>query len=295
MARTFIGVSGWTYKAWEGDFYPEGISSGKRLSYIGRRFNTVEINGTFYSLKRPDTFRKWHDAVPAYLRFAVKGSRYITHAKKLADAETAMANFFAQGVLRLQGKLGPILWQLPESLTFDAERVDRFLELLPGDTVSAARLASRHDERLEGRSWKETDRRRRLRHVLEVRHESWLSAELVRLARRHGVALAFSHSGKWVYTEEPTAGFVYLRLHGSPKTYASRYGDTDLDGWARRIERWRAAEEPSDAERITERKPPRRKGRDVYVYFDNDAEGHAPHDALRLARRLGFDPEPAET
>ncbi len=290
MARSYVGVSGWSYKSWRGRFYPDELPAKRELAYLAERFNAVEVNGTFYSLQRPDTFRQWHESTPSDFLFAVKGSRFITHAKKLLDVREALANFFAQGVLLLREKLGPLLWQLPGSLRFEAERTASFLELLPGNTEEAARLAARHDERVEGRSWTRTDRRRRLRHVLEVRDPRWFCPELVRLLRRYGVALAFSHSGSWPYTEELTAGFVYARLHGEPDTYASRYGGKALDRWAERLRAWRSGEEPADPERITDRRPPRRKSRDLYVFFDNDAEGHAPFDAERLTERIGLNP-----
>ena len=219
----------------------------------------------------------------------MKGSRFITHNKKLANVRTPLANFLASGLLALKGKLGPILWQLPEGAGVDVDRLEEFLELLPHDTEGAADLASHHDERVEGRSFTTADRNRRLRHVLEVRQESLLTAEVVRATRRNGIALVFSDSADWPYTEEITAGFIYLRLHGSRETYASRYDDAELDRWARRIEAWRSAREPEDPARITDRVPPPRKRRDIYVYFDNDQHAHAPHDALRLAERLGLD------
>lgn len=292
MPRTWIGVSGWSYDKWRGDYYPDDLRRGEELGFISRRFNSVEVNGTFYSLQRPDTFRAWAETTPDSFLFAVKGSRYLTHAKKLLDPETALANFFAQGVLLLGDKLGPLLWQLPDGFRLEPDRVERFLELLPRNTTEAARLARRHDDRIEGRSWTEPVGGGSLRHVLEVREARSLDAELVRVLRRHGVALVFSHSGSWTYVEELTAGFVYLRLHGAPHTYASRYGEEELDGWADRIARWRDGGEPDDAGRITDRVPPRRKGRDVYAYFDNDAHGHAPRDAVRLAERVGLRPAP---
>jgi uncharacterized protein YecE (DUF72 family) len=291
LAKIRIGISGWSYDSWRGDFYPEDLPRSRELEYASRRFDSVEINGSFYSLLKPGTYRGWYEQTPRGFRFAVKGSRFITHNKKLGDVEVPLANFMASGVLRLREKLGPILWQLPDTLTFDADRVDTFLDLLPHDTEAAARLARKHDDRVEGRAWTRVDRRRRLRHALEIRHESFLCPELVRIARRTGTALVFSHASDWLYSEEPTAGFIYLRLHGEPKTYASRYDDAALDRWARRIRRWHDADEPDDAVQITDRAPPKRKGRDVYVYFDNDARGHAPRDALRLARRLGVGPD----
>ncbi|MBW3660528.1 MAG: DUF72 domain-containing protein, partial [Gemmatimonadetes bacterium] len=287
MGQIRIGISGWTYDPWIGDFYPEELAKKRRLEYASRRLNSIEINGSFYSLQRPGTYRAWYERTPDDFLFAVKGSRFITHNKKLGDAETPLANFFASGVLRLEEKLGPILWQLPANLAFDEERAESFFELLPRNTEEMAALGRKHDDRVEGRSWTKTDGRRRVRHAVEFRHESWLCAEAVRTARRHGVAFAFADSGKWPYNEELTAGFVYLRLHGSPDTYRSNYGDARLDGYAEKIRSWADGGEPEDAERVTDRVPPRRKSRDVYVYFDNDAELHAPWYALGLAARVG--------
>lgn len=288
MSQLRLGISGWNYDNWRGTFYPDDLPQRRQLAYASRYFNSIELNGSFYALQRPDTYRRWYEETPPGFCFAVKGSRFITHNKKLTNVEIPLANFFASGVLLLQEKLGPIVWQLSPHLTFDSQRLDAFLELLPHHTADAARLATRHDRRLHGRSWTCTDRRRRLRHALEIRHESFLVPDCVRLARRHGTAIVFSHSADWPYTEEVTAGYVYLRLHGSPETYVSPYSDAALDHWAARIRTWQAAEQPDNAERITDRRPPRRKTRDVYVYFDNDKEGHAPNDARRLAKRLGL-------
>lgn len=292
MGKIRVGISGWSYDDWRGPFYPEGLPRGRELEYASRRFDTVEVNGSFYSLLKPETYASWYEMTPRGFLFAVKGSRFITHNKKLADVETPLANFLASGVLRLREKLGPILWQLPETFRFDAERVGRFLELLPHDTEAAARLARRHDERVEGRAWTEAAGRHRVRHALEVRHESFFCPEFVRIARRTGTALVFSHAADWPYAEELTAGFVYLRLHGGTVTYASRYDD--LDRWAERIREWRDGDEPEDARRITDWVPPGRTARDVYVYFNNDCFARAPNDARRLARRLGVDEEGEE-
>lgn len=289
MAQTRVGVSGWSYDGWRGAFYPEDLPRRRELEYASRRLNSVELNGSFYSLQRPDSYRSWYEQTPADFVFAVKGSRFITHNKKLKDVSTPLANFFASGVLRLEEKLGPIVWQLGSNLRFDPDRVAGFLESLPHGTEEAAELARGHDERVEGRSWTAVERNRRLRHAIEVRHESYFAPEFVRIARRTGTAIVVSDAPDWPLTEELTAGFVYMRLHGSRQLYASRYTDEELDRWAARIRAWRDGDEPEDAERITDRVPPRRKTRDVYVYFDNDAHAHAPRDALRLATRLGMD------
>jgi len=285
MGRIRVGPSGWNYEGWRGDFYPGDLPKSRELSYVGDRFDTVEVNGTFYALSTPKSFRRWYGAVPAGFVFAVKGSRYITHNKKLKDVSGALANFFAQGVLELDDKLGPVLWQLSKSLHFDEDRVEGFLAQLPHDTDAAAALARRHDDRIEDVAYG-PGANHRLRHVLEIRHPSYLCEEMISLARRHGVALAFSHSAEWPYLEEITAGFVYLRLHGPGRLYGSPYGEEALRRWAARAEHWRNAVEPDDAERITNRKPPERKERDVYVYFDNDQGGHAPREAARLAELL---------
>jgi uncharacterized protein YecE (DUF72 family) len=288
MPQLRLGISGWNYDNWRGTFYPDDLPQRRQLAYASRCFNSIELNGSFYALQRPDTYRRWYEETPPGFCFAVKGSRFITHNKKLTNVEIPLANFFASGVLLLKEKLGPIIWQLSPHLTFDPQRLDAFLELLPHHTADAARLAGRHDRRLHGRSWTCTDHKRRLRHALEIRHESFLVPGFVRLARRHGTAIVFSHSADWPYTEEVTAGYVYLRLHGSPETYVSPYSDAALERWAARIRTWQVAGQPDNAERITDRQPPRRKTRDVYVYFDNDKEAHAPNDARRLAERLGL-------
>jgi uncharacterized protein YecE (DUF72 family) len=291
--RVWIGTSGWVYPGWNRRFYPAGLPRRAVLAYSASRFNAVEVNGSFYGLLRPETYARWYEETPRRFLFAVKGSRFITHNKKLLDVEKPLANFFASGILRLGDKLGPIVWQLPQRARFDAERLASFFALLPRDSEAAARLAKRHDDRVAGRSWTEAGgRRRRLRHAIEVRGKEFLVPEMARLARRHGVAIVASDAPDWPLTEELTAGFVYLRLHGSTRKYASRYTDAELDAWAARIASWRIGGEPADARRFTKRKAPRRAGRDVYVFFDNDYEANAPNDALRLAARLHCDPEP---
>lgn len=285
MGRIRIGVSGWDYPHWRSDFYPKGLPRTNELGYAAKVFGSIEINGTFYSLKSPATFRSWYEAAPTGFRYAVNGSRFITHNKKLGHVDGALANFLASGLLELKEKLGPILWQVPGNLRFDAERVEGFLSLLPRDTVALGTLAERHDGRIPNASLT-PDRNRRVRHVLEPRHPSWLVPELSGIARRHGVALAFSHAADWPYTEEVTAGFVYIRLHGPDRLYDSAYGEEGLAAWADRLKAWRRGGEPRDAVRITDHPPPRRRSRDVYVYFDNDGHGHAPREARRLAELL---------
>ena len=280
-----IGLSGWSYEDWHGDFYPEDLPRDDELDFATARFPTLEINRTFYSLVDPKTMRAWYRSAPNGFRYAVKGSRFITHNKKLKGADGPLANFLAAGVLELKEKLGPILWQLGANLHFNAERVDRFLASLPGNLDD---VADRAKKATSGRPSvvERQGANHRVRHVIEPRHESFFVPEMVGLARRHKVALAFSHSSKWQYTEEVTAGFVYLRLHGPNAVYASAYTSAQLEEWARRIRLWAAGLEPDDAKRITDRAPPRRKRRDVYCYFDNDSGGHAPRQATELIKIL---------
>jgi uncharacterized protein YecE (DUF72 family) len=285
MGKIRIGISGWSYAEWKGGFYPDDLGDDEQLEFAARVFDTIEINGTFYSLTNPESCRRWRNATRRGFKYAVKGSRYITHNKRLADTRPALANFFASGILEIGDRLGPILWQLPVNLQFDPDGLDSFLEELPRDTQSAAELARHHDARVKDVSYGRTQRHR-LRHAVEPRHDTFLQPEAARIAQRHGVALCWSHSTEWPYFEEVTAGFVYLRLHGPDKLYASRYSDSDLDLWAQRIRAWNQGSQPDDAERISDVEPPSRRSRDVYVYFDNTAHGYAPDDARRLLHRV---------
>ena len=263
-----IGISGWTYKPWRGVFYPANHPQKRELEYASRLFNTIEINGTFYSLQRPSSFQKWYSETPADFVFSVKGARFISHMKKLRDVELPLANFFASGVLCLCEKLGPILWQFPPNFGWNEERFREFFELLPRHTEEAAELAKQHNEKLKGRAWTKTHARRALRYAVEIRHPSFLVPEFFEMLRTYQIAFVIADTaGKWPYAEDITADFVYCRLHGDEQLYVSGYGDPALRSWAGRIRRWR-------------------RGRDVFVYFDNDAKVHAPFDAQRLSERL---------
>lgn len=283
---TRVGISGWTYAGWRGVFYPEGLPAREELAWASRRLASVEVNGTFYRLMRPESFLAWRDETPEGFVFAVKGPRFLTHVRRLADARVPLANFLASGVLALGPKLGPLLWQLPPNLRYDPDLVEAFLALLPHDLPAAARLAAEHDERLAGRAWLGPVADRPLRHAVEVRHASFLDARFLDALRRHGVALVFADTaGRWPYAEDVTTDFVYGRLHGDVELYVSGYDPRALDRWAARFAAWRAGGEPDDARRLGPRAPIR--PRDVYVYFDNDVKAHAPFDAMALADRLG--------
>ncbi|WP_433871587.1 DUF72 domain-containing protein [Saccharopolyspora sp. CA-218241] len=281
-----IGTSGWVYAPWHGDFYPPDLRRGGELAHLSGRMNSAEINASFYSLQRPRHFRAWAAATPADFVFAVKGSRYITHLKKLRGVETALANFLASGVLALGPKLGPLLWQLPPSLRFDADRMAEFFALLPRTTGRAADLAARHDERVTEHALPRGGRSRPVRHAVEVRHPSFATPEAVALFREHGIALVVADTaGHWPYLEDITAEHVYVRLHGDEELYTSGYTAEALDRWAWLIDAWRRGESPRTERTAAEPAPPSGP-REVFVYFDNTAAGRAPHDAMALARRL---------
>ena len=283
-----IGISGWRYAPWRGVFYPPGLPQRRELEYAAHSFSSIELNGSFYSLQRPASWRDWAAAFPAGSVLAVKGPRYITHILRLRDTAAALSNFFASGVLQLRDRLGPLLWQLPPTLRYSPELLESFLSLLPRDTDAALALA-RHRERarMRGRSLLPVQPCRPIRHALEVRHDSFRDPSFVRLLRRHRVALVVADSGgRFPYGEDVTADFMYLRLHGAAELYASGYSDAALDHWAVRIRCWADGGEPPDADKWLQLPPPRRQHRDVYCYFDNDAKVRAPFDAQRLYRKL---------
>jgi uncharacterized protein YecE (DUF72 family) len=285
--RIRIGISGWRYPPWRGVFYPKGLPQKEELAYASRQFPTIEINGTFYSLQRPERFASWYSATPEDFVFAVKGGRFITHMKKLRNVEAPLANFFASGVLRLKEKLGPILWQFAPNFAFDEPRFDDFLSLLPRDTAAAVRLARSHDQRVADRSWIGRGLpAREIRHAVEIRHQSFLTPRFIALLRRHGVALVFADTVEFPYCEDITADFLYLRLHGSEELYVSGYSPAALSRWANHIASWAARRMPKDAILVGPKPATTGPPRDVYAYFDNDAKVRAPFDAIALARHL---------
>ena len=263
-------------------FYPEGLAQRRELEFASRRFNSIEINGSFYSLQDATSWQRWHDETPNDFVFAVKCPRFISHIKRLRDIEAPLANFFASGVLLLRRKLGPLLWQFPPNMAFDAPRWEAFFRRLPKTTNAAARLALRHDHRVAEPALPDRLPRFPLRHAMEIRHASFRCAEFIALLRKYGIALVVADTaGKFPYLEDVSADFLYLRLHGAEVLYASGYDDASLRRWARRIAVWSAGGEPRDAQRASMQRAGR-SARSVYCYFDNDAKVRAPFDAQRL-------------
>jgi uncharacterized protein YecE (DUF72 family) len=282
-----IGISGWTYPPWRGVFYPEYLAQKRELEYAARSFASIEVNGTFYGLQRPESFAHWAEQTPDDFVFSIKGSRYISHVRRAKNVDLPLANFFASGLLRLGPKLGPFLWQFPPSFKFDPEPFEAFLAKLPHTPAEALALARRHEARLDGRCWLRAKGVKRLRHAVEIRHDSFRDSAFVAMLKRHKVALVCADTVEWPRLMDLTADFVYCRLHGSEELYASGYGDAALDDWARRVAAWSEGGEPTDAERIGKAARKRKSGRDVFVYFDNDIKVRAPADARSLAERLG--------
>jgi uncharacterized protein YecE (DUF72 family) len=279
-----IGISGWLYRGWRGTFYPPDLPQKDELAFVGRSFNSVEVNSTFYRSQAPNTFKRWAATVPDDFVFAVKGSRYITHIRRLRDAKEPLANFFATGVLGLGKKLGPILWQLPPNFRFQPDVIESFLDLLPQDTAAASKLAKKHGPRSKPSSTV-TDAKRPLRHALEIRHDSFIDPAFIELLRAHNVALVCADTVEWPRLMDLTADFVYCRLHGASKLYFTNYSPRDINAWAKRVQAWINGDAASGKYVVKDAKVPRIP-RDVYVYFDNTEKVHAPDNAKSLARKV---------
>ena len=268
MAVARVGISGWTYAPWRGVFYPKGLPHRAELEYASSKLDSIEINGSFYALQKPTSYRTWAETTPDRFVFAVKGGRYITHILRLRNARAALANFFASGVLALGPKLGPFLWQLPPNLPLDTEALDAFLGMLPATAADARTLAA-ETTLDEDRTDLTSGGDRALRHAVEARHPSFADPAFARIAREHGVAVVLADTaGRYPVIREVTADFFYVRLHGDEELYASGYTDEALDRWA------------------TELRGRLDAGLDVFAYFDNDMKVRAPYDAMGLCERL---------
>ncbi|MET0262650.1 MAG: DUF72 domain-containing protein [Rariglobus sp.] len=293
MATVRIGISGWRYPPWRGVFYPKGLPQRNELAYASRIFPSIEINGSFYSLQTPSSYGAWHDATPTHFQFSVKAPRYITHIKRLRDVDTALANFFASGILRLGEKLGPILWQFPPSFRYNPELMEGFFARLPHTTGDALVLAKKHDDHLPAGPWLEAVRSRPLRHAIEIRNETFETPDFILQLRRHGVAVVVADTAnRWPLIEDVTADFIYMRLHGDEELYSSGYTEAALDRWATKIEAWSSGFQAAGVNTLIDPAPKRKTGRDVFVYFDNDVKVRAPYDAMSLSHRLGLGPAP---
>ena len=289
MSDIRIGISGWRYSPWRNNFYPEKLRQKDELYFASRTVNSIEINGSFYGLQRPSSYANWYAATPDKFIFSIKASRHITHEKRLRDIEQPLANFFASGMFQLKEKLGPFLWQFPPSFRFDETLFEEFLAQLPKTSDAAIALANHSDADAQQADHQDIPARMRLRHAVEIRHESFVNETFIALLRKYRVALVVADSaGRWPYLEDMTSNFVYIRLHGDKELYRSGYGERALDRWCQRIRLWSQGKEPRDANLVATGKDNLRGARDIYCYFDNTDKLFAPYDARQLLDKLGL-------
>jgi len=257
-----VGIGGWTYEPWRGTFYPESLIQKRELEYASRQLTSIEINGTYYGSQKPATFAKWRDETPAGFVFAVKAPRFAMNRKLLAEAGGTIARFLASGVMELKDKLGPINWQLEPTKPFEPADFEAFLKLLPRET--------------EGH---------KLRHVVEVRHESFCSPDFLALVREHQVAVVMAGDSRYPQIADATAPFVYARIMGTAAKEESGYSDAALDLWASRAHTWASGAAPEDLKYVGPRLP-YGKPRDVYLYVISGHKVHNPAAAMSLIKRL---------
>ena len=262
MSRIRVGVGGWVFEPWRGSFYPEGLARKRELEYASRKLTTVEINGTYYGSQKPESFARWHDETPDDFVFAVKGPRFATNRRVLAEAGESVERFFRTGVLELGDKLGPINWQLMATKKLDLDDVAGFLALLP--------------KRVEGRP---------IRHAIEVRHASFRTPEFVAVAREHGVAIVVAGDSDYPLIPDATAPFVYARIMGTGDAEPAGYAPGALDAWAARASAWAEGRTPGDLESVAP--PTNGTPRDVFLYVISGAKQRNPAAAMALIARLG--------
>jgi uncharacterized protein YecE (DUF72 family) len=279
-----IGIAGWNFAEWRGEFYPKGLPQKQELAFASKALRTIEINGTFYSYQKPESFAAWAKETPDTFRFTVKGHQLVTHLKRLKEVEIPLANFFASGPLALGKKLGPFVWQLPPNLSYDADRMEAFLSLLPKTPAALVALAGKHDERLKAPPFLDIGEITTVRHAIEVRHKSFADPAFVAQMRKRNVALVTADTDDWP-TMDVTADFAYLRLQGAPGK--ERYEDAELDLWAARL---KALSEGSamPETRLVDTPPSAGAPRDVFAYFVSTDKVHAPRNAMYLMQQLGL-------
>jgi uncharacterized protein YecE (DUF72 family) len=260
--RIRVGIGGWTYAPWRGVFYPEDLTQKRELEYASRHLSTIEINGTFYGLQKPESYTKWHDETPDDFAFALKASRYATNRRVLAEAGDSIERFFASGLANLKHKLGPINWQFATTKQFDPEDFEAFLTLLP--------------KTLDGLT---------LRHAVEVRHESFRNEAFVTLAKKYGVAIVLAGDSDYPQIANLTAPFVYARIMGTTEKQGEGYSKKALDAWAERARQLAAGIVPEDLEPV-ETKPVAKSGHDVYLYVISGFKERNPAAAKALIARL---------
>jgi uncharacterized protein YecE (DUF72 family) len=257
------GMGGWTFEPWDASFYPEKLAKAKQLQFASRQVPTIEVNGTFYSTFKPPTFVKWASETPEGFVFSVKGHRFVTNRRILAEAGESVAFFLKQGIVELGDKLGPILWQFAATKKFDADDFGAFLKLLP--------------ERQDGV---------RLRHAVEVRNPSFVVPEFVALARKHKVPVVYADHASYPAIPDVTGDFVYARLQTGEDDVPTCYPPKALDQWATRAKTWAEGKMPDDLPRVDPSDAAPVKPRDVFVYFITSGKVRAPHGAMAFMERV---------
>ncbi|MES2282346.1 MAG: DUF72 domain-containing protein [Pseudomonadota bacterium] len=262
-----VGTGGWTYEPWRDNFFPKGLPHSKELEYASRHLSAIEVNGTYYGTLKPASFKKWHDETPEGFVFSLKATRYATNRRVLAEADESIKRFVESGISELGPKLGPIVWQFMPGKVFEAADFEAFLALLPSKADGIA-----------------------LRHVVDVRNESFMTPEFLALARRYKVATVFADAEQFPSFSDLTSDFAYARLMMSDAAIETGYADAALDAWAERAKLWASGGAPDDLPCIEEA-PKKQAPRDVFIYFINGAKERAPAAAMALLQRLGFKPE----
>ena len=259
----YIGIGGWTFEPWRGVFYPEGLVQAKELEYASRQLTSIEINGTYYGSQSPETFRKWRDSTPEGFVFSVKGSRFTTNRKILSEAGESITRFIESGVLELEDRLGPLLWQFAPTKKFDADDFAGFLDALP--------------QKAGGRG---------LRHVVEVRHDSFRDPEFMALLRERNIGLVYAEHFQYPEMADVTADFVYARLQKGSDDIVTAYPEGELDAWAGRLKAWAGGGQPNDLPRVERDLVPQPKPRDVFAYVIHEGKVRAPAAAKALIERV---------
>lgn len=258
-----VGIGGWTFAPWRGTFYPAGLSQKQELHYASRKMTSIEVNGTYYGAQKPATFAKWRDETPDDFVFSLKGPRFATNRRVLAEAGDSIERFLTGGVTVLKDKLGPINWQFMPTKKFDPDDFAAFLKLLP--------------KKVDGRA---------IRHAVEVRHESFRSPDFVSLVREHGVAIVIAGDADYPQIAEPTAPFAYLRIMGAVETERLGYAKKALDRWAERAKNLAAGKVPGDLDRVEGAPAEAAARRDVFMYAISGFKERNPAAAMALIERL---------
>jgi len=278
-----LGTAGWVYEPWRDNFYPKGLKQKDELSYSSARLGNIEINATFYSHQKAASFENWAAATPDDFVFSVKGHQLVTHIKRLKDVEIPVANFLASGVLALGRKLGPFCWQLPGNTRYDADRMEAFLALLPHTPEALVALASK-SEGLKNEPYLDAAGVTKVRHAIEVRHESFATPRFIEQLRAHNVALVVADTSEWRYIDQ-TADFAYARLQGAPGAEAYTADERAVRGqW---LKAWAEGRPVGDGKYVTgpEASPP---PRDVHAFFVSTDKDNAPHNARAVMAQLGL-------